>query len=319
MPLTIAADQTPCGVLFDVFKRQGGISHKELASLILSERPLADGRSPVNRASDRTWLSHFVVRAPIGSLQPRYFKDHGLAAQRVLSRLRSRVGFTMTYEKVIDLICGEVGEAMDRALSLCHQDVALYRNALTRFKLGSGYTTGERAEALMVLFIAVGCSANVPYAVRYTTEYVERSFGGRAGTPESSSFAPEATAASGAACEPRPIGLMRIEDGYLVGVPHWIATESEGVRIGALACGENDITDVEPDVSAEHVLVRWGGEDAGWTARDLGSTNGTELLRASDGVCVELAFDEDVELHAGDELRLGASTAFVVLEGVTGR
>ncbi|MDM8302488.1 FHA domain-containing protein [Collinsella tanakaei] len=317
MPLTIAADQTPCGVLFDVFKRQGGISHKELASLILSERPLADGRSPVNRASDRTWLSHFVVRAPIGSLQPRYFKDHGLAAQRVLSRLRSRVGFTMTYEKVIDLICGEVGEAMDRALSLCHQDVALYRNALTRYKLGSGYTTGERAEALMVLFVAVGCSANVPYAVRYTTEYVERSFGGRAGTPESSSFeavaaAPNAVPASHA------LGLMRMADGYLTGAPHWISAASEGVRIGALACGEDDITDVEADVSAEHALVWWDAESACWKVRDLESTNGTRVVRASDGTCVELTPDEDAELRAGDELRLGASTAFVVLEGISG-
>lgn len=317
MPLTIAADQTPCGVLFDVFKRQGGISHKELASLILSERPLADGRSPVNRASDRTWLSHFVVRAPIGSLQPRYFKDHGLAAQRVLSRLRSRVGFTMTYEKVIDLICGEVGEAMDRALSLCHQDVALYRNALTRFKLGSGYTTGERAEALMVLFIAVGCSANVPYAVRYITEYVERSFGGRAGTPESSSF-DAAAATSNDAPASHTLGLMRIADGYLTGAPHWISAASEGVRIGALACGEDDITDVEADVSAEHALVWWDAESACWKVRDLESTNGTRIVRASDGACLELAPGEDAELHAGDELRLGASTAFVVLEGVAG-
>lgn len=317
MPLTIAADQTPCGVLFDVFKRQGGISHKELASLILSERPLADGRSPVNRASDRTWLSHFVVRAPIGSLQPRYFKDHGLAAQRVLSRLRSRVGFTMTYEKVIDLICGEVGEAMDRALSLCHQDVALYRNALTRFKLGSGYTTGERAEALMVLFIAVGCSANVPYAVRYATEYVERSFGGRAGTPESSSF-DVATATPNAVPASYALGLMRIADGYLTGAPHWISSASEGVRIGALACGEDDITDVEADVSAEHALVWWDAESACWKVRDLESTNGTRVVRASDGTCLELTPDEDAELRAGDELRLGASTAFVVLEGIAG-
>ena len=39
------ADLTPCGVLFDVFKRKGGINHKELAGLILSDRPLSDGRS----------------------------------------------------------------------------------------------------------------------------------------------------------------------------------------------------------------------------------------------------------------------------------
>ena len=79
---------TPCGVLFDVFKRRGGISHKELAGLILSDRPLSDGRSASSRAADRTWLSHFIVHAPVESLQPAYFRDWGLSAQRIMSRLR---------------------------------------------------------------------------------------------------------------------------------------------------------------------------------------------------------------------------------------
>ena len=317
MPLPVAEERTPCGVLFDFCKRYGRISHKELASLILSERPLSDGRSPASRASDRTWLSHFVVHAPAGSLQPRYFRDHGLAAQRVLGRLRMRAGFAMTYEKVIDLVCGEAGAGMDAALAACHQDVGLYRNALTRFRLGIGYTTGERAEAIMVLFVAVGCSGDVRHAVSYATDYVARTLGGRMGTPEPGACEASPDTGRGDGSAVRPLGLMRVEDGYLTGSPHWIDPASEGACIGALACGAGDVTDVAPDVSAEHA---WVGRDAArgcWTVRDLGSTNGTEVVRASDGARVRLEPGAEAELHPGDELRLGASTAFAVIEGAS--
>ena len=81
MPLKRANEQTPCGALFDILKRFGGISHKELASMILSERPLADGRSPQSRSSDRSWVSRFVVHAPADASQERLFRDYGVAAQ----------------------------------------------------------------------------------------------------------------------------------------------------------------------------------------------------------------------------------------------
>ena len=81
---------TPCGALFDVMKKHASISYKELAGLILSNRPLSDGRSPISRVGDRTWISRFIVHAPAGSLQERYFCDYDVAALRVMARLRSR-------------------------------------------------------------------------------------------------------------------------------------------------------------------------------------------------------------------------------------
>lgn len=44
---------TPCGAMFDIFKRAAHLSHIELCGLVLSSRPLADGRSPQSRAADR--------------------------------------------------------------------------------------------------------------------------------------------------------------------------------------------------------------------------------------------------------------------------
>ena len=40
------AELTPCGAMFDIFKRAAHLSHIELCGLVLSSRPLADGRSP---------------------------------------------------------------------------------------------------------------------------------------------------------------------------------------------------------------------------------------------------------------------------------
>lgn len=45
---------TPCGAMFDIFKRAAYLSHIELCGLVLSSRPLADGRSPQSRAADRS-------------------------------------------------------------------------------------------------------------------------------------------------------------------------------------------------------------------------------------------------------------------------
>ncbi len=52
---------TPCGAMFDIFKRAAHLSHIELCGLVLSSRPLADGRSPQSRAADRSWVSRFIV------------------------------------------------------------------------------------------------------------------------------------------------------------------------------------------------------------------------------------------------------------------
>lgn len=55
------AELTPCGAMFDIFKRAAHLSHIELCGLVLSSRPLADGRSPQSRAADRSWVSRFIV------------------------------------------------------------------------------------------------------------------------------------------------------------------------------------------------------------------------------------------------------------------
>ncbi len=362
MPLKRANEQTPCGALFDILKRFGGISHKELASMILSERPLADGRSPQSRSSDRSWVSRFVVHAPADASQERLFRDYGVAAQmilserpladgrspqsrssdrswvsrfvvhapadasqerlfrdygvaaqrvmnrlrtsrsgqsrssdrswvsrfvvhapadasqerlfrdygvaaqRVMNRLRTSRSGSRTCAEFLDMVCGEAGEPMVRALEASHDDVRLYRNALARVRDGEGYTVGERAEAALVLLVAAGCSANVGRAVDYTTEYIRCLMGGRLGTPTSCPVSLDPKKTQVDLVLPRVLGshddvrlyrnaLARVRDGegYTVGE----RAEAALVLLVAAGCSANGGRAV--DYTTEYIRCLMGG------------------------------------------------------------
>lgn len=323
----MAAEMTPCGAMFGALKKYGGIKHRELASFVLSGRPLSDGRSPVSRVGDRTWLSRFIVHAPAGSLQERYFCDYGVAALRVLARLRVRKGKGMTSEDVLDMVRGPAGAMMEAALSACHQDTRLYRNALERLAGDVSHTPDERAELALVLFVAAGCSGNVRRAVSYVMDYSQTEHGARLATPCASMLenAPAAGEVPPGRGEARALGLLRVADGYVTGAPHWVQPTGEAVEVGALVLGEHDIADVGPDVSGRHLRL-WCAEDGRWLVEGLGSRGGTVLVGGADRARVVVepprADDEDelcatlpVQVRPGDELHLAESTVFMVIEG----
>ena len=318
----MATELTPCGALFETMKRYGGISHKDLARLVLSGRPLADGKSPLSRCDDRTWVSRFIVHAPVGSLQDRYFCDWGVAALRVSARLRSRDGKVLSAEEALSLVTNQGGALMEQALRECHQDLALYRNVLERLARGAGYSVEERSELAMVLFVAAGCSANVKRACAYVLDYVKTVHGGRLETVPAAVM-DQGEQPGAASADPREqaqaLGLLRMVGGLVSGGLHWVQPLSDGVEIGALALEPDDINDVEPDVSGHHLRV-WCNEADRWCVQGLGSSNGTVLISGEDGseTVVEparasaSACAEPVEVHAGDELVLAGSTRFAL-------
>lgn len=304
-------DRTPCEVLFDTMKRRGGIPHRELATLILSTSPLGDGRSPLEHARDRSWLSHVIVHAPIGAQQERYFLDYGMAATRVMGRLRSRRSSSMGAEEVLGLVRDSSQEAQ-RALDLCHQNPELYRNALARIVGQRGLSANERAKLALVLFLAAGCSASSQRAVKYVRDYARSTTAGGTSTPETVEVA-GGTAAK-AAPQQETLGLVRVRDGHVMGEIHWLAPDGRDLTIGALALGDGDVTDVAVDVSAEHARI-WRDAQRGWLVEDLGSTNGTRLTDALSGEAHALEAGTPEPIRPGDELELGGNTTFVAIEG----
>lgn len=316
--MLLTSEHTPCEVLFDTLKRRGGITHKDLASFILSNRPLNDGRSPLEHAKDRTWLSHVIVHAPVGAQQERYFADYGTAAVRIVNQLQSRRSRPMNAEGILQMLTGDCSEQMQRALTLCHQKASLYRNALARLAEQGGTTADERAEACMVLFVAAGCSADAQRAASYAMAYAASREDVTISTPQA--FAVERPEGSSdgkggrAADDGRTLGLVRVVDGYVSGDVHWAHNHSQGIVIGAFAMGPDDISDVDDRVSAKHLHV-WQGSNGTWIAEDLGSTNGSALVDAATGKTIVLAPHKAHAIHAGDELVLAGTTTFSVIQG----
>ena len=281
---------TPCGAMFDIFKRAAHLSHIELCGLVLSSRPLADGRSPQSRAADRSWVSRFIVRAPVGTLQQRYFAEYGTSAARIMSQLALRQRNPMDSTAVINMVCGPAGEPMVRALEECHQDTNLYRNALDRLSQAAELMPAERAEAVLVLFVAVG------------------------GTSTPRSLGMSMTAGEREPAPAHPLGLLRVQNSFVVSAPRWIQPSEQGVEIGALATGEGDITDVGDDVSARHAHI-WCDAQNIWHVEDLSSTNGTVVVNGATRVCIQVEPGRSAQLNPGDELKLGESTTYAILFG----
>lgn len=318
-------ESTPCAALFDIMKRHGGISGKELASLILSGKPLPDGRSPVSRIEDRAWLSRYIVHAPVGTIQEHYFADLSAASLRVAARLKSKKRNPLSSEDILRLVSGKDGQGMVDALAECHQDVALYRNVLDRLTHESGFTVSERAEMAVVLLVTAGCTANVKRAVAQVMDFAKTVHGtGMATplvTPTLTAKVPSANAGPGPNVT---LGLMRIVDGYVAGAPFWLAPTEEGTEVGALSLNEHAVTAVAPDVSSHHLRI-WRSVEGQWFAQGLGSTHGAVLVSGVDHEerVIELPQGErsceesvPVPIHPGDELILASSTRFMVLEGI---
>ena len=108
-----------------------------------------------------------------------------------------------------------------------------------------------------------------------------------------------------------PLGLLCVQNGYVVSVPRWIQPSEEGVEIGALATGEGGITD---DVSARHAHI-WCDKSGAWFVEDLSSTNGTVVVNGATSVCIQVEPGRSAQLNPGDELKLGESTTYAILLG----
>lgn len=317
---------TPVSVLFDLAKRQCGVSHKELASMLLSGRPLSDGRSPASRVDDRTWVSRFIVHAPVGTLTDRYFCDFSVGALRLASRMKSRGKRALTGQSILDIVCGEPGRAMDEALAAHGQNPVLYRNMLARIACAGALSADERAEVALVLLVTAACTADVRRAVAEARSFADNVHGGGLVTPAPVLAASAAAEASLETEEPRWLGLLRVSDGFVAGAPQWVEPTVAGSEVGSLALAEGAVIEVAPDVSDRHARL-WRDEEGAWWVEGLDSRYGTVLVSGLTGderVVEPPRGQRDgwqpapVAVSPGDQLRLASATTFLIIEGFPG-
>ena len=189
-------------------------------------------------------------------------------------------------------------------------DIVLQR--IDRLSQAAELMPAERAEAVLVLFVAVGCSADVRSSVNYAIDYAHATCGGGTSTPRSLGMS--MTAGEREPAPAHPLGLLRVQNSFVVSAPRWIQPSEQGVEIGALATGEGDITDVGDDVSARHAHI-WCDAQNIWHVEDLSSTNGTVVVNGATRVCIQVEPGRSAQLNPGDELKLGESTTYAILFG----
>ena len=314
---------TPLGALFSILKRTGRISYKDLAALILSEKPMAGGVSPISRVNDRTWISRYLVHAPVESVKSDYFISCEKCAMRIVSRLKKHMG----NGEIMAMIAGPAGREMLDALTHCGQNIAPYINMLARLDKEDEFRTEERVEIAMVLFVAAALSVNVAEATSRALGFAEKIHGSSVTTPlvtpRSREVGNERTREF--AEEPVILGLLRVMDGYVVGSPHWLdPNEGSEIEVGAFATGKGSLSNVAADASRHHARI-WHDDAGAWYVEGAGSKNGTVLVSGVDRseVVVEPPADEregwesvPVALKPGDELMFGKHTRYVVIAGV---
>lgn len=295
--------QTPIEVMFSLFKTSFALSHRALAELLLSDRPLTNGRPAAQMAQDTSWLSRTIVHSQPGSLEDRYFADWSCASNQILHKLQEK-GYSNT--DIYTMIAAAT-DAMAQALSACGRNGLLYRNAASRL-VGCQSDKDNRALISIALVVSTACWCEPARAIAYIRDRFEFAENARSFTPSSISFCP---------CDLKQtdtehaIGLIRIDSELVIGGPYVIEPSAMGSIIGALALEDGAVTDVGLDVSARHLRIF--AENNAWYAQDLGSTNGTYLVEASNGKKLDISSGVPAQLHPGDTLCLGLSTTFAVV------
>ena len=311
---------TPTFIMFETLKDFGSLSYKDLAGIILTDRPVYDGRSPRSRIDDKTWVSRYLVHAPLGAVPEQFFTDFGTSARTLANQLKSGRGMQRTNGEIIDHFGFSVAETMKRSLDAYGLDGAIYLNVLRR--IVGMRDEGEAAivDLLLLHFLVTGCTGDARRAADYTLEFAQNTLGVSFRTRMPAAIDVEED------LEEREIYLclFRIQDGRLKGAPYYLNPGEDGTEIGSLATKQYSINDVEDTVSGHHLAI-WRDGRGTWYAEGLGSKNGTVLVSGADRSEIVIEpprrsgdgfVSKPVEIRPSDELVLARDTVFMVMEGV---
>ncbi|MFR7797928.1 MAG: hypothetical protein ACLU37_07360 [Collinsella sp.] len=117
------------------------------------------------------------MRAVGSTLQERYFADYGTSAAHLCRSWLCAVAIHGRRGRDQLWCAAPLASQWCEALEECHPDTNLYRNALERLSTAE-LMPAERAEAILVLFVAVGCSADTVLSVTYAIDYAHATCGG---------------------------------------------------------------------------------------------------------------------------------------------
>lgn len=311
---------TPSSLMYEDLRKNAGLSNRDAARILLSNRPIFAGRTPRDRITERTFLSREVVHVLPDNVNGMMFGDFSQSAQTITGRLASKLGGgEAAYGRLIERYSGETAQRMAEVLDAYGREGQIYLNAVRRVQSAQLRRDNDRAVLLVMAFVAVGCLADPRAAAAQVEAFTRQRLATDLVTIETDAASRGATSSANDGVT--ALGLVRVVDGAIKPPIHALSLDPRGTIVGSLPTEGDCITDVEVDVSRQHLHV-WHDED-GWWCEGMGSTNGTALIDAAtkQTVPVELPRSlrgkrgsETVKLHQGDVLCLGSSTQFLVIK-----
>ena len=311
--------QTPGSYMYDELRKTAHLSNRDAAQILLSDRPIFAGRSPRSRISERTFLSRDVVHVQPDNVNPAIFAEFSQSAYTITSRLVGAYGGgANAYAQIVERYSGQVAQQMSSILNAYGRDGRIYTNTVMRLRSVSLKRQNDRAVLLVMAFIAVGCLAD-PHAVSEIVEqFTRKQLASSLGTVISGGPKRGGTVIGLEATD--QLGLVRVVDGAVRPPIHPLSLDPAGTIVGSLPTRSNAITDVEVDVSRQHLVIWCQG--GSWWARGMDSTNGTHLITGNTQEIVPVELPRalrsggpsaPVEIHPGDTLCLGRYTRFLVM------
>lgn len=316
-------------------KAFGRLSYRETADLLLGHSATPTAMALAARVHDRTFLSREIVHAAPGGLAS---KGYGNIAQRALDLMprlidaRLAAGArdeTAARAEILERYLGPSANAMAAALDANGLPGTLYLNARDNLHHVRLIHESDRPPLPLMLFIAAGCLGDPASAVRTVETYLTGKLSTDLHTTETNLGAgttrPDPTSNGGSRRLP-VIGLLRIVDGLAKEPLHRLSCDPEGTVIGAMPTSGNRISDVDRDVSRNHLRIWRDPSSGSWLAQGLGSTNGTIVISGEDRSARVVepprrdrrqgAAYPPIPLLNSDMIRLGATTFFLVVQMV---
>ncbi|MBM6756553.1 FHA domain-containing protein [Collinsella tanakaei] len=309
---------TPSAYLYADLKIFGGIKNQEAAQILLTDRPVANGESPRERARERTRLSREYVKSAPGDLPASFFADFAVSALRIANHMIAHLDTADAHERICRHYREDTVSGMVSALDAYGRRGQLYSNAVCHVATMPLANERSRCSVFILLFIVTGCLGDPAFAAAEAERFAESKLNGSFRTQTAQTI-PSLTEPKAEPDGDNLLGLQRVVGGKLKPTVHPL--DPAGTVVGALADGIADITDVDPDVSRRHLRIWRDGNR--WLCEGLSSTNGTAIISGADKRVHVVEpprstrsvdwIAHPCEIAPADTLCLGATTRFMVI------
>ena len=107
---------TPSSYMYSDLRSFGGITNKDAASELLTDRTVCGNGAPRDRINERTFLSRQIVHATPSQVHPDFFGDFHQSAQTITSKIVSNLANPCAYHEVIEHYGGVAAKEMGALL-----------------------------------------------------------------------------------------------------------------------------------------------------------------------------------------------------------